>query len=451
MRSFLRVNFRGAMEKLIREGRTFRGILRELEESQWFSREELEELQNRKLRRTIHHAYENVPYYRTLFDTHSIKPSDIETKEDLPKIPLLTKDEVKQNLSSLLARNSRKLLLNKGYTSGTTGTPAKFYRDLYSINFENACIRRHWHWGGFSDGDRRVTLRGEKIVPVERSMPPFWRENLFGKQLLMSSYHLSERNMPAYIEKIGSYRPRMLQAYPSTVYLLARYLQETDQKLEVPLVYTGSEPLYGVQRELIEERLGAEVFDFYGLAERTIFASECKRHEGLHLNPEYGVPEIVDEDGQPVRKGPGRLVGTTLNNFAMPLIRYLTDDATEFIEGRCGCGREFPRIRPVETKCEDMILTPDGREVSASLITFCFKPLFNIRKSQIVQDEPGRLRVRIVRGKDYSDEDSNLLISRLKEATAGELRVDLEFVEDIPRTKAGKYRWIISEVKRERG
>ena len=446
----LKVNAQGIFQKLLREGRLFRRILGGLEESQWYEREQLEALQHEKLRRVIDFAYKQVPYYREVFDERGLKPEDIRTSADLPKLPLLTKAIVKDRFDLLVAKNANRFLLRKGYTSGTTGTPAKFYRDLYSINFEHATIWRHWHWGGFGSGQRRVTLRGDRVVPITRREPPFWCENLLGKQLLMSSFHLSDAFLPLYVEKIRSYRPYMMQAYPSTAYLFARHLAAAGQKLMIPLVFTASEPLYPVQRELIEERLGCTVFDFYGLAERTVFASECEAHSGLHLNPEYGITELVDDGGNPVAHGSGRIVGTTLNNSAMPLIRYLTDDISERLSGECSCGRHFERIKPVETKCEDLIVTPDGRCVSPSLITFCFKPLFNIKKSQILQDAPDHLTIRIVKRETYSDADSANLVARIKDATDSSMKIDLEFVEDIPRTSAGKYRWIISEVPETR-
>ncbi|NFU41418.1 phenylacetate--CoA ligase family protein, partial [Clostridium sporogenes] len=306
--------------KVLREGITFKKMLKFLEESQHYSKQELKNYQDEHLKKIVKHSYENVPYYKEIFNKNKLMPSDIRAQKDLWKLPLLTKNDIKENFNKLKATNMPKWLLNEGHTSGTTGTPAHFYRDLNSINFENATVWRQWRWAGIDIGDRIVVCRGSEIKVSEKDHI-FWQKNNIQKQLFLSSFYLSDENMKYYIDEFKRYNGKALQAYPSTAYVIAKYLEKTNDKIKLKAVFTSSEPIYDFQRKLIEDRFECKIWDFYGLAERVVSASECKNHEGLHINEEYGITEILDEEENESKEG--FLVGSTIHNYAMPLIRYV--------------------------------------------------------------------------------------------------------------------------------
>ncbi|MGM1032027.1 MAG: phenylacetate--CoA ligase family protein [Bacillota bacterium] len=443
----IKYNLNGLYSKFFRNGKIFKDSLLDLEKSQWYSYDQLIALQNQKLRNIVHYAYENVPFYQKKYNELGVHPTDIKTTEDLYKLPLITKQEVKQNLNSLLSKKVNKRLLRMGHTSGTTGSPAHFYRDLYSINFENAMIWRQWNWAGYLPGDKRITIRGDYIIPRENNKPPFWLNNFSENQLLMSSFHLSDTNLNNYYNKINEFNPKVIQAYPSTVFILAKWLQKN--KLEYPLkaIFTSSEPLYDAHRNLIEDVFNCKIWDLYGMAERVISAQECEVHNGLHLNEEYGITEILDlATGKTALKG--FLVGTSLVNHAMPLIRYVTDDIGEFFQEECTCNRKSKRLKPIETMKEDLIITPDGKYISPQILTHCFKPLDNVLKSQIIQEDINNVTVKLVKEKGYSESETKILLQGLSERFGKGINIKIEFVSDIPRTKAGKYRWVISNLSR---
>jgi phenylacetate-CoA ligase len=212
-------------------------------------------------------------------------------------------------------------------------------------------------------------------------------------------------------------------------------------------VFTSSETLLPIQRETIEAAFSCRVFDFYGHAERVAFATECDRHEGKHLAEEFGFVEVADPDGTPVREGEsGYLVGTSLHNRAMPLFRYRTTDMTALLPEACPCGRTLRRIRDVTTKAEDIILTPDGRMISPSVLTHPFKPLTQILRSQIVQERLDEITVKIVASSEFTAADREHLIRELQSRLGSTVSVRIELVSDIPRERSGKYRWVISHV-----
>ncbi len=428
----------------LRNGKTFEKYFKELEATEKYSRVELQIYQNEKLQKVIKTAYENVPYYRRIFDERNLKPSDIKDQEDLQKLPIIDKKSVQTNFSDFKNKNF-KGLVNKGHTSGTTGTPGTFLRDLCSINFENAAITWHHSWANVNKNDKRIWLRGGMVVPKKRNKPPFWRMNRIENQLIMSSYHLSDQFLPYYVKKIREYSPILLQAYPSTAYVLAKYLEKINDYLNIPVVQTSSEPLHSHWRDLIEERFQTEIFDLYGTAERVGLGLECLAHKGLHLIPGYGIIEFEDISTGNINSMEGRIIGTTLNNFLMPLIRYRNDDYGKTMNKKCLCGREYRRICSIESKFEDMIITSDGKYISPSLITFCFKNAENIKMSQIIQNKNGHINLKLVKAEQFRNQDSEFLVNEIRKILSPSMKIDVEFVNEIPRTKNGKFQWIISE------
>ena len=422
-------------------------LLRELEKTQYYTRSELENYQNKKLRLLIKHAYENVPYYHRIFRSNNLTPDDIRYKDDLVKLPYLTKEDIRINFNDLIAKNYDAIKLQLVHTSGTTGSPLEFYWDRNVMLMENAFIRRHWSWAGFGLKDWRVTLRGNVIVPLSQKKGPFWRYNYPEKQIFFSSFHMNRETLPEYVKEIQKISPKAIQGYPSTVYTLARYMRENDIKIPVGAVFTSSEPIYPVQREVVEDQFQCKIYDLYGLSERTASAGQCS-NGNYHIYSEYGIIELLNNDEIITDSGEfGEIVSTGLNNYGMPLIRYKTEDGTKYREESCECGINLPLMDPVETKLDDMIITPDGNLLSPSVLTHPFKPMVNIEKSQIIQKTKYKLLLKIVKKPEYSEKDSNILLTELHERVGSEMSIELEFVEDIPRTKAGKYRWIISKVK----
>ena len=258
---------------------------------------------------------------------------------------------------------------------------------------------------------------------------------------------MSDENMAYYLEKLEKFGPKVIEGYPSTVYILARYLNQKGTTLPLRAVLTSSETLFSYQKEEIEKAFHCKIFDFYGLAERVIFATECSTHDGKHLNCEYGITEFVDENGRPAPAGQsGRMVGTSLHNLGMPMIRYVTSDQSFLKSEPCPCGRSLPLMDAVTTKQEDLVLTPDGRWISPSVLTHPFKPMKNILESQIIQEKLDQIVIKIIRSPEYNETDSARLIEGLRERLGESVEIKLDFVDHIGRERSGKFRWVISKL-----
>ena len=213
-------------------------------------------------------------------------------------------------------------------------------------------------------------------------------------------------------------------------------------------VLSSSETLFDYQREAIEKAFQCKMFDFYGMAERAVFATECNYHSGHHLNMDYGITEFVDGDDLPVTPGTlGRIVATSLHNYAMPFIRYQTNDACSLKKERtCGCGRGFPLMDDVATKNESIISLPDGRLISPSVLTHPFKPMHNIKASQIIQEQIDELKVKIVKGEQYSRLDETMLLNAFRDRLGDAIMVNIQYVEKIAQEASGKFKWVVSKI-----
>jgi phenylacetate-CoA ligase len=261
----------------------------------------------------------------------------------------------------------------------------------------------------------------------------------------LSSRHLVERCADPMIDMLERFAPAMLQAYPSTAYTLAQLLERRGRTLRIPFLFSASEPLYPHQRKLIMERLGCQVMDMYGMAERVAFATQCEYGE-MHINPDYSFVEIIDEHGLPTT-GYGRVVGTTLHNLAMPLMRYQLSDQSRWKPGSCRCGRHLQMIEAVTGKLEDSLTGSGGAVVSPSVLTFAFKGVSNIEKSQVAQVGREQWQIRLVPGAGFSEEDGRKLIDNVRTLVDPDVQVDIVLRESLPNTEAGKFRWVVNEWK----
>lgn len=432
-----------------RYGTRFREYQTLLRETEWQDRTTLEAYQDERLRALISHAYETVPYYRRRFDAIRLKPSDIRSGDDLPKIPLLTRSDVKQHFSDLISRSAPRHLTG-GHTSGTTGSPLAVCYDAAVVAMAYAALDRHYRWAGCTlarNGDRIAVARGNVIVPLRQRGGPYWRHNRRQNQLLLSSFHLSPANLPLYFDAMKQFAPVVLDGYPSTLFILAKYLKNIGATFPLKAVISSSETLYDFQRALIEERFACRVFDYFALAERVVFSGECERHEGHHLAMEYGIAEVLDTEHQPVKAGmPGTLVGTGLHNWGMPLIRYVTNDQASFKPHTCSCGRALVLMDDVTTKAEDVLTLKDGRLISPSVLTHPFKPMDCIEASQIIQKDYDRIVIRLVPRSDYTPSAGATLVRELRDRLGEDVSIEIELTDALPQSANGKFKWVISEV-----
>lgn len=438
----------GLLSLALRNGPMFKSISRRLEKSEFMSRDELTRLQNLKLKKIIKHAYRNVPYYSDLFSSLGLLPEDIAGVEDLVKIPVMDKRTLSENFSRLSSRTS--LLTTTAYTSGTTGNVSRFKRDLRSVNFENATVWRLWKRAGVNPGDWIAVCRGSDFDSFNEDSPPYWRADKFERRIRFSSLRLNDEQISIYLDAAKKYSAAALQAYPSSALIIAEYLLKRSAVFPLKAVFASSEPVFPYVREKIERAFCCKVWDFYGMGERTVCADECEIHDGLHINEEYGVFELIDpETGAPSRTK-GLITGTSLNNFAMPLIRYKMDDYAQIIDEPCACGRKSGKIKFVEARLTDIIRDADAQPISPLVLTSVFKELNFISKSQIIQRSLTLIEILIQPSSDkFETDERKALENGFRKLFKPGMEIKVTLVEEIPSSQSGKFRWIVSELNEE--
>ncbi|MDD3215237.1 MAG: AMP-binding protein [Methanoculleus sp.] len=424
-----------------------------LQRSQRWSREELAAYQMQALSRLLDHAYENVPYYRRVFRDQGLVPGDVQTPGDLNRLPFLTRDDLQKNLPDLKARNYPESAFEYVTTGGSTGIPVGFYYERGASRArEWAFMKTQWDRVGYRFTDRCVVLRG--YVVGSQKTGTYWKRALLGRWLIMSSHHMTEETMPAYIDRIRRFKPRFIQGYPSTAAILARYMEEHDIEPfpTVKAVLCGSENLYPWQRDLIREAFGCRVFSWYGNSEQTVLAGECEESTRYHVFPEYGIVELIGRDGRPV-EGPGEtgeVVTTNLTNFVCPLIRYRTMDAAVLGNAPCSCGRAYPLLEKVEGRLQEFIVTKDRRLIPMTAVNMHSGVFDNVAQFQFYQKREGEVLLRIVKRPRYTEEDTAWILRELGEKFEGDVDVTIRFVAKIPRTRLGKYQFLIQDLPLDR-
>jgi phenylacetate-CoA ligase len=421
--------------------------------SRRWNREEHAAYQAEALSRLLDHAYENVPYYRRIFDDRGLVPGDIRTPADLRLLPLLSREDLQANLPDLCARNYPESAFEYVTTGGSTGIPVGFYYEKGASRArEWAFMKTQWDRVGYRFGDRCVVLRGYIVGSSHDAI--YWKKALFGRWLLMSAYHMTEEALLAYIREIRRFRPRFIQAYPSTAAILARYMVEHGVAPfpTVKAVLCGSENLYPWQRDLLAEAFGCRVFSWYGNSEQTVLAGECEESTHYHIFPEYGVVELIGRDGRPV-EGPGvlgEIVATNLTNYICPLIRYRTMDLATAATGPCTCGRHYPLLERVEGRLQDFIVTNNHRLISMTAVNMHSDVFDNVVQFQFYQERAGEVLLRLIKKPGYNDRDTGYILGELDKKFEGDVDVTIHFVTEIPRTRRGKYQFLVQKLPLDR-
>jgi phenylacetate-CoA ligase len=428
-------------------GQKFERLLDEFNRRQWDSPDDLAQYRDERIRELIRHCYDNVPYYHRVMSERKLTPDDIQNSDDLQKMPVLNREEVRLNISQLKAANANGRHLVRGHTNGTTGSPLEILWDKHACLMKNVVDWRQKSVAGVKPGDKIAFFFGREVVPKERRRPPFWRENRVLNHMFYSTYHLSSRNAKIFAEALRDFNPKAVEGYPASLYIIASFLNSINETLPVDCVFCTSEPLFPHYREVIEKAFACKVYDFYGMAERVIFSSECEYHDGKHINSDYGFTEIHNADGEPAAPGEmGRIVATGLHNYGMPLIRYQTSDFTAMRPEICECGRGFPLMENITARDVAILTATDGRLIIPAIMSGIYDSVAAISELQLVQEERDLIVVNLVRRPGYSTKDEHYLTGELKRLFGADMRLELNYIDDIPRTQAGKYRWMISKV-----
>lgn len=415
------------------------------QEREKFSAAQWSDWQQQRLRVLLTAAATQVPYYIEVWSESEKRAANA---GQLAELPLLSKEAIRKDHKAFLRRDLRPGHCQVAYTSGSTGTPITSIRTIQEVR-DSMALReaRSAGWANVSFRLPRATFSGRMVEPQLLSRGPFYRYNLAERQVYLSAFHLRPESAAAYVEAFWKHRIQWLTGYAFSHYTLAKMVLE--QKLRAPrmrAIITQSEKVTPEMRRVLEAAYRCRVFEEYSTVENVSFASECEQGK-LHVSPDAGVVEILKSDGTPCQPGEvGEVVATSLTRRYQIFIRYRLGDLAEWDSDGCACGRSMPVIKEVVGRVEDAVLGPDGRCLVRFHGIFINQP--NIREGQIVQEALDRILVRVAPTQDFGKSDQQDIESRVKQRLGPQVRVTVETVDQIPRTRAGKFKAVVSLLNR---
>jgi phenylacetate-CoA ligase len=442
----LLTSLNGYRQKRLRQRSMYRSFFSRIDAAQWDRGDVVEADTLAKVKDSCLRAEAHCQYWKTVFAASGFSARHLTTLADLKRLPILSKEPLRENLAGIMSDDRSSMALRWVNTSGTTGLGLKLPETIECFNREYAFRFHNYSCGGIAVGDRWAFCAGHPVADLRRTRPPFWSYDHVNNWLIMSSYHLTEKNMRTYVDELAKFDPAMIGGYPSSVYLLAIANEYFGKRVRPRAVYTASETLFDFQREAIERSFGCKAYTYYGNAERAGFIAECEKGS-LHVKPDHSFVEVLDDRGNDAGPGkPGRMVVTTFGNRALPLIRYdVGDIVVRSHSGSCPCGRAGTLLQSIVGRTEDYVLTPDGRFVGR--LDHLFKEAPRVRTAQIVQERLDRVRLRIVREEGYGPQDEEIIRREARYRLGDAVAVEFEYVNDIPRTKGGKHRFVVSTIK----
>lgn len=398
-----------------------------------------------ELARFVRFAVQNSPFYRSLYREAGVDPSRILGPSDLVNLPLVDKELLRRDIQRAYTISQRKGI--EGHTGGTTGKSLVILATSEDSQKRMAMLDHFKSRVGFENRRMtRATFSGKHIVPPGQKHGPYWRYNAATRQMLFSTFHLTEETLPQYVERLRDYRPQSIDGFPSSIAQVAQYLlrRGIDLGFRPIAVFPTSETVTAELRETLEGAFQAKVFDQYASSEGAPFITECRK-QVAHIELSTGVFEQV----------PGadnEIAVTSFTTHGTPLIRYRIGDAMHFGPTfRCACGLETPTVAQIMGRGDDFLYRSDGGRVNSGNVSNLFKNLPNsVIKSQAQQRSKDCVTILLqVDPALYRPEHDALLREEFLRKFGAATRLVIQHVDEIPNEPSGKFRMIKNYVAKE--
>ncbi|MGG3497073.1 phenylacetate--CoA ligase family protein [Peribacillus simplex] len=404
-----------------------------------FSKKKQEEHQFEEVMKLIEYASKNSRFYRELYKEVNI--TEFKNINDLTKLPIVTKEMVRQNIEDIITIPKGKAI--KSNTGGTTGKSLTVYYKKEDNQRRMATLDYFKAIHGFMNIKmKRATFNGKHIIPPNQKQKKFWRYNVAIKQMIYSSFYISDENIPYYIESLNKYKPESIDGFISSIYDIASYIERNNIKLKfIPkAIFPTSETVTQEHRDVIERVFNSKIRDQYASSEGAPFVWECESGK-LHYDISTGIIENIENSNE--------ILITSFTTYGTPLIRYKIGDSMTFENNNtsCDCGLKTPLIESIQGRVVDFLYSTKGAKIYLGNVSNIFKNIPNaIAKAQLIQSSLTNMVVRMVVDKNFKEEHKSMLIDEIKHKFGNDMRIEIEIVEEIPREKSGKYKLIVNNV-----
>ncbi len=386
------------------------------------------------------YAYENNSYYKRLFDEHGIHVDSIRYYDDIEKVPITSKQDMIDHYEQFLAVKPPYPYI-ENHTSGTSGLFFNYRLDKNSLMFGRAKIIHGWEYGGYSIGDKMATVSPSRIGLFTHIAVKL----LFGR-VNISVGDMSDSVIQHKIDFLNTWKPTFLRGYVSSIALMSDYIIKKNGSLQFTptSIFTTAEKLNDAQRSLISEAFKSEIYDTYGLYDSGVTAFECECHNGLHIDYDNSLFEVVNDDGRALYEQEGKIIGTDFFNYSFPFIRYDTGDYGILTQKECPCGRKSNRITAI------MGRETDHLELGGKRIRIAHQMMYscNVKQFQVHQMDSNTVKFLIVKLPTYTLKDECTLRESISSKVEG-VTIRFEYVDTILPYKNNKYKIIIRHVNDE--
>lgn len=407
----------------------------------------IEQIQKKKLVSIVKYAYENIPFYNRKFKAAGFKPYDIMSSADFTKIPLTTKSEIQASpLGDVVSPQTDFGKCIKRTTSGSTGIPLTMYVSREGCTYDSVVWYRTLIENGLRVSDKIAFLRNPRDLPKKES----WLNRIgLTRRRYISTSCPSEMQL-SFLKK---FRPDVIRSTPSALELLAMEHKHGVAEINPRLIFTGAELVDYETRKLIHDSYNADVFDNYASEEFSLMAWECKEHSSYHINSDNVLLELIDEDETVSSGERGEIVCTSLNNYAMPLIRYRIGDIGVFSQELCSCGVTLPLMKCVEGRKDDFLITSDMKLVgplARQIFDHSFRNIEGMMQYRVIQEKRDKLTIQlVVRDSPRSnDKVFEKVEEELRKIFGEDTQFEFQFMNELNRDPSGKKRKFISRIPR---
>ncbi|KAA0890506.1 phenylacetate--CoA ligase family protein [Oryzomonas rubra] len=421
---------------------------KELEHSQYLPESELRQIQWRKLMDLLDYVWDHNSFHRERLERAGITPDMIRTPADFMKIPMIRKEDIRSNIGKMISSGYDCDSLMKFKTGGSTGKALEIYMTEACSEFRNACARRHDRWTGWEPGEPVGAAWGNPEFPHD--LKSRLRDWFLSPVIYLDTMSVTEKSVRVFATEWKRVRPTLLYGHAHSIFLLAEYVRKLDLTGISPKgILSTSMMLMPHERRTIEDVFGIKVTDRYGCEEVSLIASECEKHEGMHLNIEHLFIEFIKDDGTLAAPGePGKIVVTDLMNRAMPFIRYQVEDVGIPSDRECSCGRGLPLMEHVTGRIADFLIKRDGTRIAGvSLIENTLTKIPGIEQMQIIQETVNIITINLVVGDGFGQDEENELVTYFHGLFGNESKVLINRKKIIATETNGKYMFSICRVK----
>lgn len=430
----------GYRNNKIRYGKAYHEYKAFLKKFDALTIEEKLEYQRSNLVRFLEYAHNNSKFYQELYKDIDI--TKIQSVADLKKLPIVDKEMLRSRAKDVFTIPAKGAV--EGHTGGTTGKSLVVLRTPEDIMKRMAMLDHFKERVGFKHRKmRRATFNGKHIVPPGQKKKIFWRYNHACKQMIYSSFHITEKNAGHYVDSLNRFKPQALDGFFTCMIDIANYIERHGIKLEFQpvAIFPTSETLTQPGRNLLERVFKCKVYDQYASSEGAPFVTECEEQQ-LHVELASGVFEHFEE-------GSDEVLVTSFTTHGTPLIRYRIGDTMQFSnDSKCRCGMQSPLVKSIQGRRLDFLYTAEGAKINAGNVANLFKNMPNaLIRAQTKQSRLGEIIVLLeVDHNVYKKEHDDLLREEFRHKFDSTTNVVIKHVDEIPRESSGKFRMIKNTV-----